>query len=231
VLSRPPKFVASDAGSESEIADSQLATSSSNAPQLLSNGAASATQTSAPSSVPSAAAATQTLATASVSPVAVATQPLAVSIPPAALTSAPSSVSATAETLAASSVLPAAVATQTSAASTASPNRPDLAHVFSGNVQGGRGTDKDSRSSAGARSRGGSARGPNGGVLGRVVAAIDDSLTGGGETGGRVRIPDGGGVHGAPGPAAGVGLPSLILFGGIAYLVVRRRRATPVWRP
>jgi hypothetical protein len=225
VLSRPPKFVASDAGSESEIADSQLATSSSNAPQLLSNGAASATQTSAPSSVPSAAAATQTLATASVSPVAVATQPLAVSIPPAALTSAASRVSATAEALAASSVLPAAVAT------TASPNRPDLAHVFSGNVQGGRGTDKDSRSSAGARSRGGSARGPNGGVLGRVVATIDDSLTGGGETGGRVRIPDGGGVHGAPGPVAGVGLPSLILFDGIAYLVVRRRRATPVWRP
>ena len=42
--------------------------------------------------------------------------------------------------------------------------------------------------------------------------------------------PNGGrGVHGAPGPVAGVGLPSLILFGGIAYLVVRRR-ATPALR-
>jgi hypothetical protein len=204
------------------FSDSQLATSSSNAPQMLSNGpGASATQTSAPSSVSTIAAATQTLAASSVSPTAVATQTLAASISPAAPTSAASSVSAPAQTLAASGVSPTMVASQTSAASGASPNRPELAHAFSGNAEN-------------SGSRGGSASGPNGGVLGRVAAAIDAafdaSLTSGGETGGGARNPNGGrGVHGAPGPVAGVGLPSLILFGGIAYLVVRRR-ATPVLR-
>jgi hypothetical protein len=48
--------------------------------------------------------------------------------------------------------------------------------------------------------------------------------TSGGEIGGHARSHYAGGVHGAPGPVAGVGLPSAILFVGIAYLVVRRWR-------
>ena len=47
-----------------------------------------------------------------------------------------------------------------------------------------------------------------------------------GESGGRSVAPSSGGVHGAPGPVAGAGLPVLCLFAGIAYVIVRRRKRT-----
>jgi hypothetical protein len=36
----------------------------------------------------------------------------------------------------------------------------------------------------------------------------------------------GGGVHGAPGPLVGAGLPALVIAGGIYWLVRRKKRAS-----
>jgi hypothetical protein len=73
--------------------------------------------------------------------------------------------------------------------------------------------------------RGGASEGDTG-ILDRVAGDIGAFLTTAEETGSGGRTPTpSGGVRGAPGPVAGAGLPFLILFGGIAYLVVRRKAA------
>jgi hypothetical protein len=75
------------------------------------------------------------------------------------------------------------------------------------------------RGGGGSGSSSGGARAPNGaGHSGGGLAAIFSSSTS------VSTAARGGTVRGAPGPVAGTGLPLLFLFGGIAFLVVRKSR-------
>ena len=56
-------------------------------------------------------------------------------------------------------------------------------------------------------------------VLGLTVLA----LAGNGNDQGQNNNNQGGGVHGAPGPVAGAGLPVILIGGGIYWLVRRRK--------
>jgi hypothetical protein len=205
-----------------------------------------ATQTlAAASTIPTPAGTTQTAAVPIISP-AIASQTLAAAftIPTAAgqILAAPIvSPSVATQTLAAS-ILPAAQplaafsvaspvstppATQSAAESSAfsSLNGRNYARVLSSNGRGNRGVDNSAGFSARNEQNAGSGGGSDIGILERVAAAIDGSLTtdsrGDRSGSGASRSSS---VRGAPGPVAGIGLPSLILFAGIAFIVGRNRK-------
>jgi hypothetical protein len=89
----------------------------------------------------------------------------------------------------------------------------------SGGAGGGYGSSSGGAGGGGSGSSSGGARAPNGaGHSGGGLAAIFSSSTS------VSTAARGGTVRGAPGPVAGTGLPLLFLFGGIAFLVVRKSR-------